>query len=128
MEKIIIVTLSLLCVLSMTAFAASKSVSQTPQQGHRQRLTQMQIIVEAIALSDLAKAKKGAMDLQEMVNKDAQIMPDSDIKNKTQSLLSSIHVFNEALDKKSHLTIIESFSNILGSCYACHIKIRDIKK
>ncbi len=128
MKKTIIVTLSLLYVLSMTAFAANKPAPQLIQQGHSQRLTQLQIIVEAIALSDLGKAKKGATDLQEMVSKDAQTMPDSELKSKTQSLLSSIHVFNEALDKKSHLTIIESFSNILGSCYACHIKIRDVKR
>ncbi len=128
MKKIIIVALSLLLVLSLTAFAAKKPAPQPPQEGHRQRLTQMQIIVDAIALSDLEKAKKGATDLYEMVNKDAQTMPDSELKSRTQSLLSSIRVFNEALDKKSHLTIIETFSNILGSCYACHINIRDVKK
>ena len=127
MQKPVIVTLSFLCLLSLTAFAAAKPAPQ-PQHGHRQRLTQMQTILDAVALNDLEKAEKGATDLTEIVSKDIQTMSDSELKNKTQSLLNSIRVFIEALDKKSHLTIIETFSNILGNCYACHIKFRDVNK
>ncbi len=125
MRKAIAALLAAVFFLLPAGVVSSKMMPQL--QEHKKRLVMMQTIMSDIALSDLDKASRDARALGEMVEKDTGSLQPSGLKDANVSLGKSIRMFSTAVEKKEHLAIIGSYSDILGSCYGCHTRYRDSK-
>ncbi len=125
MKKAIAIALSSIFLFLSAGSVSSKVMPQI--QEHKKRLVMMQTIMSDIALSDLDKASKDATMLGEMVGRDTEAMPFSSLRDANANLEKAVRMFHAVVQKKEHLAIIGSYTDILGNCYGCHTRYRDAK-
>jgi cytochrome c556 len=91
------------------------------------RLATMQKLIAGLALSDFDLVKKTADKFADTVKSNTEILPSEGLKAANTHLEKAIKEFSEAVGKKDPSEITAKFGGIIGACYGCHAKFRDVK-